>query len=1170
MSIWTVENIIMLLATVIGLFISVFRYIDYPKRGWLYVTGFFLAHFLSDYYWDAYNFVVYDDPDISAFMAYFGWNISFIFLLLAVLHMREDASKKFFHPLMLLPVPVNIAQVALYMTFGGYFNNAWAGVFLTAAAVFCLQSVIYYEKNKKNGARFPHFNVMVLIFLGAQFGMWTASCFYTRRWYFDPYFTCTLIYCLTFVFFADAVGRDYSSRGLLEKRNRTFDMRFRMMFQIITSIIIFGGCIGGLQVASRMKRQINAVMQDDYSRIAVTLFVISVLLVLLISVLIFVISVRFRKTQEKEDRERLGNSRAGFIATIILSFLLMMISTLYTSRLFYRVSVKGVYESGENTSRLVATEIENHLSAASSALQITADTVDLMMKRGESQQKLKTFLVDQTENQKQFFDENLTGFYGLLRGEYMDGALWVPPDDYDPKSRDWYKLAVGGKGAVILVPPYIDAQTGEVVITITRQISDYEDQERYDSSNVVAVDIIVNHVQDMVENTTISGKGVAMVVNSDGTIVAHRDRDEVGKSFRDEYSEDIFNEILRVENGTIDGEIDDEGQTLFVRKIMGQWYTVILISDTELLEESHLQLAMTITVSLVIFALISFFYYLSYRNEQIYSKRVEEMRLQKDRQEFEAKALALEKQAADEANKAKSSFLADMSHEIRTPINAILGMNEMILRESDNEDILEYAGNIDSSGRSLLQLINSILDFSKIEDGKMEIVPVEYELAPAIAYLVNSISERAKSKELEFSTDVDPKLPSKLFGDDSRIKQVVLNLLTNAVKYTKEGSVTLSVRQKERTEDAVMLHVEVKDTGIGIREEDMTRLFESFARLDQVKNRNIEGTGLGMSIVTKLLSLMDSSLNVDSVYGKGSTFSFDIWQDIKDEKPIGEFDMTTANSSAHNKNEGVLFAPDARILLTDDTKMNIMVVQKLLKRTGIQIDTADSGEKAIALADANEYDLILMDQRMPHMDGTEAMNRIRQLPSAKNVSNPVICLTADAIRGAKEKYMALGFTDYLTKPVDSRELENMLLAYLPKDKVQSAAGGDADNKDGSGDSLYDRLAGVGVDTEKGLEFCQEDEELYVEVLKEFTESTPASLEEMKKYYDSSDWGEYRVYAHSIKSSSRTIGATSLSKSAADLEAAADDGNESIIHEEHENVVRLSLKTVEDIKKALGV
>ncbi|MBR3475454.1 MAG: response regulator, partial [Oscillospiraceae bacterium] len=309
------------------------------------------------------------------------------------------------------------------------------------------------------------------------------------------------------------------------------------------------------------------------------------------------------------------------------------------------------------------------------------------------------------------------------------------------------------------------------------------------------------------------------------------------------------------------------------------------------------------------------------------------------------------------------------------------------------------------------------------------------------------------------------------------INQIILNMLTNAVKYTPKGSVTMTIRARERKEDRILLYVEVKDTGIGIKEDDMSRLFESFERLDEIRNRNIEGTGLGMSIITKLLGLMGSELKVESVYGEGSVFSFELWQKIENEEPLGEFRMISTEEENAGTYHEFFHAPKAHILLVDDTKMNITVAVNLLKKTEVQIDTALSGNEAIELAGKNSYDLILMDQRMPGMDGTQTLNNIRKLENGKNLETPVICLTADAIRGAKERYLAEGFTDYLTKPVDWRSLEKALLKYLPEEKIDKEKRivetdeFEAEENNDEQNRLIMCMKAAGADVKKGMNFC---------------------------------------------------------------------------------------------------
>ena len=393
-----------------------------------------------------------------------------------------------------------------------------------------------------------------------------------------------------------------------------------------------------------------------------------------------------------------------------------------------------------------------------------------------------------------------------------------------------------------------------------------------------------------------------------------------------------------------------------------------------------------------------------------------------------------QKRIADEANRAKSSFLANMSHEIRTPINAVLGMDEMILRESAEKNIRSYANDIQSAGRTLLSLINDILDFSKIEEGRMEIIPTQYELSSVINDLVNMSEPRARKKGLRLEIDVDENVPHILYGDEIRIKQVALNLLTNAIKYTEEGSVTLSAGFKKEDEENILLSFKIEDTGIGMKEEDMDRLFSPFTRIEERRNRSIEGSGLGMSIVRQLLELMDSRLDVESVYGQGSKFSFDIRQKVINWEPMGDisdrFAKESGNAEAYHES---FHAPDADILVVDDTEVNLSVFVNLLKQTKVRVDTAGSGKKAISMAGEKSYDIIFIDHMMPDMDGIETLRRIRE---DKGPGEPVcIALTANAVSGAREMYLDAGFTDYISKPVDGKRLEDMIRKYLPADKV---------------------------------------------------------------------------------------------------------------------------------------
>jgi len=395
------------------------------------------------------------------------------------------------------------------------------------------------------------------------------------------------------------------------------------------------------------------------------------------------------------------------------------------------------------------------------------------------------------------------------------------------------------------------------------------------------------------------------------------------------------------------------------------------------------------------------------------------------------------KKQAIVASKAQAQFLASMSHEIRTPINAVIGMNEMIIRESENDTIREYAHNIKSSSNMLLGLVNDVLDFSKIESGQLELVMENYNLASLIKDEMVLLNARAAGKAISTQMEVSDDLPSKLYGDELRIKQIVTNLLSNAVKYTREGTVTFRVSCKWKSEDVVMLSFEVKDTGAGIRPEDVESLFSSFKRLELEKNRHIEGTGLGLNIAKSLVEQMNGTITVDSKYGKGSTFTVVIPQKVVDKTPIENVEEAVRKLRNENMKPGQRFvAPRAQILVVDDNKMNLTVIGALLKRTKMQIDYADSGQKCLEMTKDKAYDIILMDHMMPEMDGIETLTKLRAEESNLNQKTVVVALTANAVAGCREMYLEQGFDGYCSKPVKAEALDALLVHHLPAELVQ--------------------------------------------------------------------------------------------------------------------------------------
>ena len=511
-----------------------------------------------------------------------------------------------------------------------------------------------------------------------------------------------------------------------------------------------------------------------------------------------------------------------------------------------------------------------------------------------------------------------------------------------------------------------------------------------------------------------------------------------------------------------------------------------------------------------------------------------------------------EKQQALQVSEAKGRFLANMSHEIRTPIHAVLGMDTMILRECREPRIKEYALDIQNAGQTLLSLINDILDLSKIESGKLEILPVEYDISSLIHDVVNMIEMKAGEKGLELNLSVDAGLPSRLWGDDVRIRQILINLMSNAVKYTETGSVTLTVSAVVR-EDTANLTFQITDTGIGIREEDIEKLFHEFERIEEQRNRKVEGTGLGMNITTKLLERMGSRLEVESVYGKGSVFSFTLEQKVMSHETVGNLEQRIKNQAAAYSYHVLFTAPEARLLVVDDNAVNRRVFMKLLEATQMQVEEASSGEECLELVKKKAYDLIFLDHMMPDMDGIAVLHKMQEWEEYPCQSAPVVALTANAVAGAREMYLSEGFRDFLSKPANPEKMEKMIMELLPEEKViygqnqPVCFAKEADEK--PEETLLPDLEGI--DWNYAQLYCK-DITILKDTVSQFYQTMEAEkgqliklLEKLDKT-DSKALGQFRIKVHSMKNSAAMIGAVSLAGLARVLEYAARDGKIDVI------------------------
>ena len=516
--------------------------------------------------------------------------------------------------------------------------------------------------------------------------------------------------------------------------------------------------------------------------------------------------------------------------------------------------------------------------------------------------------------------------------------------------------------------------------------------------------------------------------------------------------------------------------------------------------------------------------------------------LQQKNRELEAARNAVEK-----AENARDIFLANMSHELRTPINTILGLNELILRESQEEAVKEYARDIRQAGNILLALVSDILDFSKLEADKMELTEGIYDVSSLLNDLINSISVQQRRKKLDLVLDIAQDVPYKLFGDEIHIRQIIGNLLSNAVRYTDKGKITLHLSWKEVSKDSIEIYVLVKDTGIGIKEEDIPKLFKAFQRMDSTIRSKDDRTGLGLAITQRLIEMMGGKLEVESVYGKGSAFSFKIIQKVVDREPLGDFEKQYRESlrSIEDYHEKFI-APMGRILIVDDNAMNLAVAQGLLKGTRLQIDVAASGEECLELIKRKTYHLICMDHMMPVMDGVQTLHAIRALEGNPSRDIPVIALTANAVAGARELYLKEGFQDYLTKPIDADKFENMLIEYLPDNVVYLTNNREvSDEYEPQNAEEFDiresQLYLMGFNLRNGLRYMGGDKSLYGKVLHDFHSILQEKETALEDFLQKGDMPGYTIIVHSLKGNARSVGADDLADEAFELEKMAKAG-----------------------------
>ena len=848
---------------------------------------------------------------------------------------------------------------------------------------------------------------------------------------------------------------------------------------------------------------------------------------------------RMNSTDLHDVTKKIGY-RSIIMGLLLLLFFTGIILGFYS--LMYSSLKDNIRLAGEETALESAEKLDQYLTISSSVVKLEKQYLDQMLDNGYSDYAFQKYLVEETLRIQDSVDPSYTGLYGWIRGKYHDGANWVPDEGYVPTERPWYTEAVENPEELVIVDPYVDAQTDTIVTTLAMTLNDHV--------SVLALDITFDMIKTITKEQQLGDEGSFQVVIDDrGIAVAHTIQEEIGHNYMEEtgtFGAAIADKLKKTHERSVDIVYDGQHYMVYTLPLSNGWHSISVINTTE----SYIRLNRIFIIVLVVLLVTITIVTKTFTNLTIKSIR------EKQLIDLSEKAVA--------ASEAKSAFLSNMSHEIRTPINAIMGLNEMILRESTDPDTLGYASGINTAGHTLLGIINDILDFSKIEAGKMEIIPVDYSLSSVLNDLSTMAHTRADAKGLQVIVKVDAKLPEHLRGDEIRVKQVITNILTNAVKYTEKGSVTFTMgfeRIPEAPEE-ILLKVSVADTGIGIKPEDLEKLCKKFVRIEESRNRNIEGTGLGLSITQSLLDMMGSKLEVESTYGEGSVFSFALRQQVTDWTEIGDYESSYRKGLQEKpKYKEKFIAPEAEVLVVDDTHMNLKVFQSLLKKTQVKIDTCDSGNKAIAAACSKVYDIIFLDHMMPEKDGIETLKELQEKPENLNKNTPVICLTANAISGSREKYLRAGFDDYLSKPIDSAKLEDMLQHYLPKKKVLDP-GTEPAPKPQHPDLIPASVYKIKeLDVDAAVKRCGSPE-LYLEILGLFEDNLRECLNEAELCREKDDLAELSVKIHTIKSEVRTVGAFGIGDHAQQVENAAKEGDHEFL-EEHLGQLFYECRDLED-------
>ncbi|MDR1655864.1 MAG: response regulator, partial [Treponema sp.] len=837
----------------------------------------------------------------------------------------------------------------------------------------------------------------------------------------------------------------------------------------------------------------------------------------------------------------LGENYRELIFVILAFAVMVSVSIIFASRIVSkRISVNalGLLDTAE-------TMIMLKLHDGEITIRNTSISVINRIEDGQGVMEIQNFFRSIAKNMDstQVFPGFLA-IYGYIMGGFIDGKDYELPEDIDPETRQWYTEARRAHGKIILTRPYYNAATDKIIVTAAGEIQG----EAGEDYGVIALDIDLEGIANYVTDLHFVEGGYGILFDQNFFVIVHPRKDYAGKRILeislcdDPDFQEGENTVILMNRKVFQGG----AEVSYYRRLENGWILGIVTPRRAYFLDVY---NMAVVLSLIGFICMTVLSYLLLR-------------------------LSAAKAHSELENREKDSFLAEVSHEIRTPMNAIMGMAELISRQPVSGEVAEYVNIISQEGNTLLALINDILEFSRLKSGRLHFESREYYPASLMHDVSNIIRIKIANKPISFHLNLDPDIPAVLVGDEVRVRQILINLLSNAIKYTRKGRISLNVRksfpetsagQTGAGKDAPEAHeklrliIEVEDTGIGIREEDMGKLFTSFARLDRDVNSGIEGTGLGLPIVKAFCTRMGGSINVRSEYGKGSVFTVEILQGYRNKNPVGLISMSDSSPVEEDKTYEYnprFRAPEAKILIVDDMETNLLVAKGLMAPYQMQIDTCLSGPGAIEMMRRKSYDLVFMDHMMPGMDGIAAAAGIRRIDPAV----PVVMLTANAAVEQRELFLANGIDDFLAKPIEVNKLDGILEKRIPVEKqLKGELGFPAQNKSTeiSSSDIFPKIEGL--DRKLALFYAGGSPEAGRKILGVFCRDMEERLKPLREAVNTGDLENLAMQIHAIRSASRNVGAIEISDTASSLEQEAKSGK-------WENPGDKSIRFIEDLEK----